>query len=158
MRDGRMSIRFVALDTSTVAEFRNGSLDANGQLPERHISTGGLPCRHCLAQIGAGEPYLVLAYRPFPRPQPYAEIGPIFLHAETCPRGGGPEIPALLASPAYIVRAYGQADRIVYGTGGVVDTRRIPARAAELLADPSVAYVHVRSAANNCFQCRVDRA
>ncbi len=31
-------------------------------------------------------------------------------------------------------------------------------RADELPADPRVAYVHVRSARNNCFQARIDRA
>ena len=41
---------------------------------------------HLLADIGAGEPYLVLAHRPFPAAQPYAEQGPIFLHADACPR------------------------------------------------------------------------
>jgi hypothetical protein len=100
---------------------------------------------------------LVLAHRPFPAPQPYAEVGPIFLCAEPCEAGGGEDLPAMLAAPDYIVRGYGVDDRIVYGTGGVVATAAIPARAAELLADDRVDYVHVRSARNNCFQCRVER-
>ena len=154
-----MSIRFVALDDSTAAAYRQGAPDANGQSPERRIASGGgLPCRHCLRSIADGEAYLTLAHRPFPAPQPYAEIGPIFLHADNCPRGGGSaEIPQLLASASYIVRGYGPDDRIVYGTGGVVKTPDIVARAAELLAEPAIAYVHVRSAANNCYQCRVER-
>src|SRR6185312_5964586 len=82
-----MSIRFVALDTELVTRLQKGSVDANGQKPERHISPGGMmPCRHCLADIKAGEPYLILAHRPFPDPQPYAEQGPIFLHADNCRR------------------------------------------------------------------------
>ena len=57
-----------------------------GQPPERKISDGdGVPCRHCLGYVEAGAPYLVLAYRPFPAPQPYAEVGPVFLHADPCP-------------------------------------------------------------------------
>ena len=155
-----MSIRFVALETEPVEALRRGAPDANGQRPERAVAKGpGYPCRHCLAPIGDGEPLLVLAHRPFPAPQPYAEVGPVFLHAEACPRGGGTaEIPSMLASPSYIVRGYGADDRIVYGTGGVVETGAIPARAAELLSDPAIAYVHVRSAANNCYQCRIERA
>ena len=104
---------------------------------------------------GAG--MLVLAHRPFPAPQPYAELGPIFLCADACQAGGGTALPAMLASPEYIVRGYGADDRIIYGTGGVVPTPAIPERAAELLADPKVAYVHVRSARNNCYQVRIDR-
>ena len=100
---------------------------------------------------------LILAHRPFPEPQPYAEVGPIFLCAEPCVRGGGAGRPEMLGSPDYIVRGYGADDRIVYGTGRVVATEAIPARAAELFADPRVAYLHVRSARNNCYQARIDR-
>ena len=101
---------------------------------------------------------LVLAHRPFPAPQPYAEIGPIFLCAEECTAGGGLVRPEMLTSPDYILRGYGADDRIVYGTGAVTPTEGIPARAEVLFADPRVAYLHIRSARNNCFQCRVDRA
>lgn len=155
-----MSIRFVALESNLVAGARRGDDDANGQAPERHVAgPGSYPCRHCLGHVAEGEPVLVLAHRPFPKPQPYAETGPIFLHADACARGGGSDaLPAMLASPSYIVRGYGTDDRIVYGTGGVVARERIPARAVELLADPAIAYVHVRSAANNCYQCRIERA
>jgi hypothetical protein len=100
---------------------------------------------------------LVLAHRPFPAPQPYAEIGPIFLCADPCPPGGGAAMPGMLASADYIVRGYSAADRIVHGTGGVIPTEAIRDRAAALLEDPRVAYVHVRSARNNCFQVRIDR-
>lgn len=154
-----MSIRFVALETSVASALRSGAPDANGQPAEQRLApVEGYPCRHCLGPIAKGAPFLVLAYRPFPAPQPYAEVGPIFLHADSCPRGGGGEsIPRGLASAHYIVRGYGEDDRIVYGTGGIVATDEIPDRAASLLTDPAVAYVHVRSAANNCYQCRIDR-
>ena len=100
---------------------------------------------------------LVLAHRPFGALQPYAETGPIFLCADACEAGGGAEVPEILASPDYIVRGYGADERIVYGTGGVVATGQIVAQAAEVLAMPRVAFVHVRSARNNCFQLRVER-
>jgi hypothetical protein len=134
-------------------------MDANGQVPEWKVSDGGgNPCRHCLRMIPAGAGMLVLAHRPFPAPQPYAEVGPIFLCADACEAGGGEALPEMLASSDYIVRGYGPDDRIVYGTGGVVATGQIAARAEDLLADPRVAYVHVRSARNNCYQMRIDRA
>jgi hypothetical protein len=66
-------------------------------------------------------------------------------------------VPEILASSDYIVRGYGADERIVYGTGGVIATGRIVARAAELLGMPGVEFVHVRSARNNCFQVRVER-
>ncbi|TIT59518.1 MAG: DUF1203 domain-containing protein, partial [Mesorhizobium sp.] len=49
-------------------------------------------------------------------------------------------------------------DRIVYGSGGVIPTDAIVARAETLFEREDIAYVHVRSARNNCYQCRIERA
>ena len=117
--------RFLALPTPAVRAVQAGGADANGQLAERHVSDGdGNPCRHCLTEIAAGEPMLVLAWRPFPSLQPYAELGPIFLHAEPCSRWDGAGVPAMLLGwERLLIRGYGHDDRIVYGTGQVVPTR-----------------------------------
>ncbi|SMC64140.1 DUF1203 domain-containing protein [Rhizobium sp. RU36D] len=152
------AITFIAMPSDIAAAYRNGAADAYGMPPEQQISPGGgMPCRHCLGMIDAGAPYLILAYRPFPALQPYAETGPIFLHAEPCEQhAGGAALPEILSSPDYIVRGYGADDRIVYGTGAVTATEDIAARAATLLEREDVAYVHVRSARNNCYQLRID--
>ena len=155
-----MPVRFLALPTDAVRALQDGGPDAYGATPERRISDGdGVPCRHCLQNVEAGTAYLVLAYRPFPRLQPYAETGPIFLHAEPCERAEEADtLPQLFKdTPDYIVRGYGADDRIVYGTGGVIPTKHIPERAQTLLDRLDVAYVHVRSARNNCYQCRIER-
>lgn len=150
-------MRFVALPTEIVRAYQRGGLDANGQAPEREVSDGdGNPCRHCLRMIPEGAGMLVLAHRPFPALQPYAELGPIFLCADECAAGGG-AMPEILASPAYILRGYGPDHRIVYGTGGMVPTPQIMAEAEARLADPRVEYVHVRSSQNNCYHVRIDR-
>lgn len=151
-------MQYVAIPTDEVRSCQSGGRDANGQVPERTVSDGGgNPCRHFLKMIPEGAEMLVLAHRPFPSLQPYAEVGPIFLCAKPCEAGGGGARPEILASTDYIVRGYGADDRIVYGTGAVVATEAIPARAGELFADPRVVYLHVRSARNNCYQLRIDR-
>lgn len=153
-----MSIQFVALETGAVRALQAGAPDANGQPPESHVSQGSVPCRHCLTHVATGEPYLILAYRPFPKPQPYAELGPIFLHAKECPRGGGTgEIPSFLGSPRYLLRGYDQVHRIVYGSGRITETTNIPKTAEEMFEDSRIAYIHVRSATNNCYHCRIER-
>lgn len=153
-----MTLHFTPIPTETVRALQAGAPDANGQRPERHVSEGGgNPCRHCLQMIPAGAGMLILAHRPFTRLQPYAESGPIFLCADPCAPGGGPDLPAMLASPDYILRGYSAEERIVYGTGAVVPTARIRAEAEARFADPRVAFLHIRSARNNCFQCRIDR-
>jgi hypothetical protein len=152
-------IIFTAMPTPDAEAFRAGQPDAYGHTPEQMTSPGGMPCRHCLQRIDQDMPMLVLAYRPFAQLQPYAETGPVFLHAQPCERYAATEVlPPMLESPDYIVRGYGYDDRIVYGTGAVTPTGDIKMRAQQLLARDELAYVHVRSARNNCYQCRIDRA
>ena len=154
-----MTIQFKAMPTAEARALQRGGPDAYGFPPERRISDGdGVPCRHCLREVAAGDEYLILAYRPFPALQPYAETGPIFLHADECERAeDSPALPQMMSSTDYIVRGYGEDDRIVYGTGAVVPTEEIGSRAEALFARDDIAYVHVRSARNNCYQCRIER-
>ncbi|OHV71808.1 DUF1203 domain-containing protein [Ensifer sp. LCM 4579] len=154
-----MTLRYIAMPDEEAHRIWRGGRDAYGNLPERHISDGdGVPCRHCLRNVEAGRAYLILAYRPFSSVQPYAETGPIFLHAEECPATNGESLPAILmSSNDYLLRGYGADERIVYGTGGVISQESIKSRAEALLARPDVAFVHVRSAKYNCYQCRIER-
>jgi hypothetical protein len=154
-----MTLRIQGISTDDVRRLRDGGPDANGQPPLVRVAEGvANPCRHCLGLIAEGDDKLVLAYRPFDRAQPYAETGPIFLHRDPCPRYDGEAVPAWFdfMDPA-IVRGYDGDDWIRYDTGDVVRGPEITAACRTILADPTVAYVHVRSKFN-CFQCRIDRA
>ena len=156
-----MPLRYEALPTNFVRALQAGTPDANGQVPERRVSDGGAnPCRHCLKDIEAGAPMLVLAHRPFPSAQPYAELGPIFLHGDPCPRyDAAAGMPAMfLRRSAYLVRGYGPDHRIAYGTGSIVTPDAMNEQASLLLTRPDIAYLHVRSASYNCYQCRIDRS
>ena len=43
-----LPIKFTSMSTGEARAYQAGALDANGQVPERHISDGdGVPCRHC---------------------------------------------------------------------------------------------------------------
>lgn len=152
----RLSVR--GIPTEAFERLRAGGPDAYGRPPLVRRSEGGAdPCRHCLELIRDGEPKLVLAHRPFPRLQPYAECGPIFLHATACRRYERETLPDwfVFLDPA-IVRGYDAEDWILYETGRVVAGRALDGACRAILDDPRVSYVHVRSKFN-CFQCRVDR-
>jgi hypothetical protein len=154
-------IRFLPLDTETVRALQRGGPDAYGFKAETALSDGdGMPCRHCLRNIEAGEKYLILAHRPFPTNQPFAETGPIFLHARECEAAEpGSQLPEILTqSPRYILRGYGNDDRIHYGSGKIVEQVSVMDYAEELFGNPAIAYIHVRSATNNCYQARIERA
>ncbi len=153
-------VTFNAMPTDQVRALQSGGLDANGLPPEKAVSPGGAyPCRHCLHFIPEGEDMLILAHRPFPDAQPYAESGPIFLCAKECERWHGEGRPPILQreGEARLLKGYSPDNRIVYGLGKVVEPEEIEERALTVLNDPRVAYVHVRSSTNNCFTCRIDR-
>jgi len=152
-------IEYTALPTETVRALQDGQPDAYGNTPERSISGGdGTPCRHCLRHIDKGKDMLILAFCPFDNLQPYAETGPIFLCANRCARGGGQDLPEILTTaPGYLIKGYSANERIVYGTGMIVAPARMTAQATAICKDLRVAYIHVRSARNNCYQARIDR-
>lgn len=152
-----MHIHFQGLPSATVDQIRATGRDAYGQPIERRLAKeDGWPCRHCLGQTPPDQDMLILAHRPFETTNPYAETGPIFLCAQDCPAyEPSAEVPAVLRSPRYLVRGYDSAERIVYGTGQVIPTPEIADYAQTLLSQKEVAFVDIRSASNNCFQCRV---
>lgn len=153
-------MHFTALATDIVRQWQSGGPDAHGQAPERAVSDGdGIPCRHCLKDVPKGAPYLIVAHRPFDTLQPYAECGPLFVCASPCPRhqedGTMPDV--LKTSPDYLIKGYSMDQRIVYGTGAIVANDAMKAHANDIFADPKVAFIHIRSARNNCYQARIDR-
>ena len=64
--------------------------------------------------------------------------------------------PVFLRREAYLIRGYSVNDRIVYGTGRIVAPTLLAETAHRTFRDPRVSYIHVRSASNNCYQCRID--
>jgi len=153
-----MNLLVRGIPSDEVERIRCGGADAHGQPALVRIAEGlANPCRHCLGLIGEDQEKLVLAYRPFNHPQPYAETGPIFLHKSPCERYESNALPPWFdyLDPA-MVRGYDREDWIRYGTGSVVRGAELTEVCARILGDESVAYAHIRSKFG-CFQCRVER-
>lgn len=156
-----MKVKYLAMPTAIADTLRNGGVDANQQQPERTVSDGsGNPCRHCLQEIPAGNTLLILAWRPFTTVQPYAEVGPVFLCGKPCARHPeSSQMPAMFGAwHQLLLRGYSRDERIVYGSGQVRAVPEVPMAIEKLLAQPEIEFVHLRSASNNCFQCRVEIA
>jgi hypothetical protein len=154
-----MKLAIRGIRTDQVDRLRRGGSDANGQPALTRAAQGvANPCRHCLELIREGDEKLVLAYRPFDSLQPYAEVGPIFLHAAACERYESESLPGWFdyMDPA-IIRGYGSDEWIRYDTGHVVPGVELTAACRAILSDPTIEFVHIRSKFN-CFQCRVDRS
>src|SRR5258708_20536750 len=61
-----------------------GQDDFGNELVPIVSEAGGAPMRCCLKPSEPGDRVCLIACRPFTRPGPYAESGPVFIHADAC--------------------------------------------------------------------------
>lgn len=156
-----MKLKIMPMPTDRYTALIEGGLDAHNNKPALNISDGdGMPCRHCLDDIAKGDEYLTFAYSPFETQHAYAEVGPIFLHAEACDAYNASDVPpSFLTREHYMMRGYSATTgAIIYGTGKRVLATDLKAEAVKILTNDDCAYVHLRSATNTCFACRIELA
>jgi hypothetical protein len=116
----------------------------------------GAPLRCCLRDSVDGEDIALIAHQPSKIGGPYAEVGPVFIHADGCAGYAAAGYPEGFRHRRQLLRAY-DAD------GWQVDNTVVEGRAAEagieqLLARPDVAFVHSRNLMAGCFMFRIVRA
>ncbi len=153
------SYRFIAIPTS-VADTVRSTLTAPryGHPAHVEIARGHGPCRHCLRTFHVGEEERILfTYDAFDAVEALPQPGPVFIHAEPCPRyHEGAGFPDDLRRHALTLVAFGRgrAHRAeVHVTDGEIETVL-----ASLFARSDVAYVHVRDLKAGCYDLRVERA
>ena len=143
----------------TLARFRSGSDDWGQPVTRIARAQGGEPLRDQLRRARTGEPILLGAFSPFPRHNPYREMGPVFVSAEL-PLAEVPSLADGFDLNGYFrattaLRAYDSQQRIHAATLVAVDG--IFAQAARYFDDPAVSFVDARFAAYGCFACRFVR-
>jgi hypothetical protein len=114
-------------------------------------------CRACLHLTEPEEGFILLSYSPFTSDQPYAEVGPIFIHERECrPSGETQEYPAEFPREAVVLRAYNERDEIE--DAGFVGNRPVEQAIAGLFENPRVSYLHARNSTYGCYMFRIDRS
>lgn len=139
---------------------RSLGVDDQAQAVERHVASGGEPCRDVLRRAEPGEPLILASYSPFAVAGPYKEFGPVFVMADEQPHTAAPtSLAALMAcgylGPQFVLRAYSRAERIVDGI--VVTREQAEEHLQDLLQRDDVQFVLVRFAGYGCYACRIDR-
>jgi hypothetical protein len=157
-----MDFHILAVPASFSDRIRTSLRDDAGNALSVWVSdSDGNPCRSCLRRTSAGERLILCTYTPFDAAGPYAESGPIFLHADSCepydPASGFPED---FSDRNLTLRSYGSTGR---GSFSIVDaTVAEPGNAVpeleRLFADPNVDVVHARNPAWGCYDFRVERS
>jgi hypothetical protein len=129
-----------------------------GHPAHAELAAGYGPCRLCLRTFAVGaERRILFTYDPFFGLEPLPLPGPIFIHEEACARhaeDGG--FPADLRSHALTFAAYGSGRRLIVEER--VGDGRIEPVVERLLAQPEVAYLHVRDTEAGCYDFRIERA
>jgi hypothetical protein len=99
---------------------------------------------------------ILMSYQPLPDTGPYAEIGPIFVHAQDCrPYSDVETFPSDFAARPLVLRAYGYDGRIT--DARVAEPGQARSVAAEFLGRAEVAEIHVRHVSYTCFDFKIVR-
>jgi hypothetical protein len=147
------SLTYLAIPLEVAAEARETMRDRFGHEVKVVRDTG--PCRVCLRISSEPEELLLLSYQPLPDTSPYAEIGPIFVHARPCEPYAGAAFPADFARRRLVLRAYGYDGQIV--DAAVAEAGAAPKQAAVFLHDEAVAEVHARHESYTCYAFKIVR-
>jgi hypothetical protein len=147
---------FEPIPAAELDKIRAAGVDeAGNRLTPRADPEGGSPLRCCLRETRPGEQVLLMAYTPPGTAGPYAERGPVFIHADPCEGYATPDrYPPGLSQRQQVVRAYDQdgqiADGILAGDG-----EQALAVIQQLLGRPDVALVQLRNVGYGCYNFTV---
>jgi Protein of unknown function (DUF1203) len=153
----RSNFRIVPLATAVAEAARTR---AQAGAPD-HIcvavdSPSGYPCRHCLRWAQPGEQVILFPYASIPAGRPYSESGPIFVHAEPCPRYEATNQYPADFRKGRVIRAYNsQQDMIAAEAALNGDPETV---IEKLLANPETEFLQVRSADRGCYTFTIERA
>ncbi|MEV0053786.1 DUF1203 domain-containing protein [Saccharopolyspora shandongensis] len=160
-----MTFRVLPIEPDVLDELRK--LDDAGRELSVLIEDAkdGAPLRCCLRRAQPGERIALVSYAPLRRwaretgaePGAYEEVGPVFIHAESCDGPASLEWPEELRGSRRVLRTYSKDGHILGGCLLDKNTELSERTADDLLMDPEVALVHVRAVEFGCFFFEVRR-
>ena len=143
-----------AIDSARLDVIRTTGADGHGNQLRPFAATGhGEPLRCCLRYAEPGEQITLISYAPFERPSVWKEVGPVYVHTDRC-RGytATAQLPEQLASGPRVLRTYRADNTMNYEHNTVVNEEvDLQPILTQLLREPGVATVHVRTLAPQCF-------
>jgi hypothetical protein len=143
----------LAANASQLADLRHLGRDHGGNPVEIFVDgEGGWPLRCCLQDSMVGERLAIVAWSPFPWSGPYAEIGPVVIHASDCGGRTSTSLPVQFLSRPQLLRPYGYDRRIGYDDVVIVDgDDSLPDVLVDLLARGHVDFVLARNVRAGCY-------
>lgn len=152
---GMTELEFVPFPPADLDRIRcNGHDDFGNPLVVRSVGAGA-PLRCCLTLSRDGDQVALIAHRPSSLGGPYAEVGPVFVHADECPGYSGSSFPADFADRRAVLRPYDAAGLMLDGV--LAEPGESEGELKRLFDDPSVAVVQVRNVIAGCWNFSVRR-
>jgi hypothetical protein len=154
------SIEILGTDPEQLRQLRSSGIDHNGDPVETFTdSEGGWPLRCCLTDSAPGDELAIVAWSPFPWRGPFAETGPIVIHAGECGGTCATGVPAPFLARRQLVRPYGRDRRIAYDRVVIVEPdASLPSVLAGVLADDGIDFALVRNVLAGCYSFTARRA
>lgn len=143
-----------AISSDLAKRVRETLLDDFGNTLEVQ-GAGSVPCRHCLRLTVPGEHVILFAYKPFTFSGPYAEVGPVFIHAQECGHYLEAAFPRDFRERVLTMRGYNGDHRIESAELSAAGAPE--ASISRLFANDRVRFIHVRNPAWGCYDFQVDR-
>jgi hypothetical protein len=113
---------------------------------------GGWPLRCCLTDSKPGDVVAIVAWCPFPWRGPYAEVGPIAIHADHCPGVATDGVPHQFLLRRQLLRPYRRDRSIAYEDVSIVEgDGSLPQVLADVLTRAHIDFVLVRNVLAGCY-------
>jgi Protein of unknown function (DUF1203) len=146
-------VRVSGSDPDRLAELRERGVDHGGNLVEPFVDQdGGWPLRCCLTDSKPGDELAIVAWAPFDWRGPYAEVGPIVIHAGPCSGVTTDGVPPQFLERRQLVRPYGYDHRIAYDHIVIVEADgSLPDVLADILSRDNIELALVRNVNAGCY-------
>jgi hypothetical protein len=152
------TIRAHAIPQDRMAAIWRVGQDERGNPLQPHRSAEAFPLRCCLTRSGPDTEIALISFSAMDRPLPWAEAGPVFVHADPCEGYADASLPADLRTGPRVLRPYRADGSMDYSGITVVEAGTdLEPVLSRLLEDPVRHEVHVRSHPAQCYTYRVTR-
>jgi hypothetical protein len=117
----------------------------------------GEPLRCCLRFARPGESIALISFAPFTEASVWREVGPVYVHAESCEGYAERWLPDALRRGPALLRTYHADGSMNYEHNTLAGEEDLEPLLDALLDEPDVATVHVRTVRPQCFLYAVTR-
>lgn len=153
--------KVIPVDADFADQIRSTMKDNHGHTLEvtRSPEDNNNPCRLCLRDTHKGGEHILFSYSPFSENNnPYAEVGPVYIHRECV--GPYKNIhtfpPDIKARPWLTVRGYDGENNL--HTAELTRGADVEQAIQNVFEDSTVAYIHIRHGVVGCYLMRIERA